>query len=102
MTFFKKKYIYIYEIISVLKSIHDPEISVDIYELGFIYDIRISNNFFIKIIMTLTTPNCPVAEILPLKVKNQILNIKNVKNVEIILTFYPNWTSYMISEVVFL
>jgi len=94
MTFFKKKYID--EIISGLKSIHDPEISVDIYELGLIYDIRISNNFFIKIIMTLTTPNCPVAEILPLKVKNKIFNVKNV---EIILTFSPNWTYDMISEV---
>lgn len=93
---FKKSIIY--EIISVLKSIQDPEISVDIYELGLIYDIRISNNFFINIIMTLTSPNCPVVEIFPLKVKNQILNIKNVKNVEIILTFYPNWTYNMISR----
>ncbi|WP_425359941.1 metal-sulfur cluster assembly factor [Candidatus Karelsulcia muelleri] len=93
---FKKSIIY--EIISVLKSIQDPEISVDIYELGLIYDIRISNNFFINIIMTLTSPNCPVVEILPLKVKNNIFNIKNVKNVEIILTFYPNWTYNMISS----
>ncbi|AIZ48893.1 putative PaaD-like protein (DUF59) involved in Fe-S cluster assembly [Candidatus Karelsulcia muelleri] len=93
---FKKSIIY--EIISVLKSIQDPEISVDIYELGLIYDIRISNNFFINIIMTLTSPNCPVVEILPLKVKNQIFNIQNVKNVEIILTFYPNWTYNMISS----
>ncbi|WP_259289044.1 metal-sulfur cluster assembly factor [Candidatus Karelsulcia muelleri] len=93
---FKKSIIY--EIISVLKSIQDPEISVDIYELGLIYDIRISNNFFINIIMTLTSPNCPVVEILPLKVKNKIFNIKNVKNVEIILTFYPNWTYNLISS----
>ncbi|WP_259285847.1 metal-sulfur cluster assembly factor [Candidatus Karelsulcia muelleri] len=93
---FKKSIIY--EIISVLKSIQDPEISVDIYELGLIYDIRISNHFFINIIMTLTSPNCPVVEILPFKVKNKIFNIKNVKNVEIILTFYPNWTYNMISS----
>ncbi|WP_259147607.1 metal-sulfur cluster assembly factor [Candidatus Karelsulcia muelleri] len=96
--FYDLKKSIIYEIISVLKSIQDPEISVDIYELGLIYDIRISNNFFINIIMTLTSPNCPVVEIFPFKVKNKIFNIKNVKNVEIILTFYPNWTYNMISS----
>ncbi|BAO66354.1 iron-sulfur cluster assembly protein [Candidatus Karelsulcia muelleri] len=91
--------IYIFDIISVLKDIYDPEIPIDIYELGLIYDIRIENNNNIQIIMTLTTPNCPVADILPNEVKFKIFNIKNVKNVEVILTFYPNWTYEMMSEV---
>lgn len=86
------------EIINVLKTIYDPEIPVNIYEMGLIYDIKISNNNIIDIIMTLTSVNCPVAEILPEEVKEKIKNINGIKNVNVELTFEPTWTSEMMSE----
>jgi FeS assembly SUF system protein len=86
------------EIISTLKSIYDPEIPVNIYEMGLIYDIKIKNGGEVKIIMTLTTPNCPVAEILPQEVKKKVELIKKVKNVKIIITFDPPWEYKMMSE----
>lgn len=86
-------------IINVLKTIYDPEIPVNIYELGLIYDIKISSNSkIIDIIMTLTSPNCPVAEILPEEVKEKVKNIEGIDNVNLHLTFEPQWTSEMISE----
>ena len=63
------------EIVKVLKTIFDPEIPVDIYELGLIYDVFVNEDNDVKILMTLTTPNCPVAESLPLEVKNKIADI---------------------------
>lgn len=86
------------KIINVLKTIYDPEIPVNIYELGLIYDIKISQDKTIDIIMTLTSPNCPVAEILPEEVKEKIKNIEGITNVNLELTFEPTWTSEMISE----
>lgn len=86
------------KIINVLKNIYDPEIPVNIYELGLIYDIKISNDKIIEIIMTLTSPNCPVAEILPEEIKEKVQNIEGIKNVIIQLTFEPPWNSEMISE----
>lgn len=85
-------------IISVLKNIYDPEISVDIYELGLIYDIKISHNKDVKIVMTLTTINCPVAESLPLEVKEKIQSIKDVKKADVVLTFDPPWSREFMSE----
>nr|WP_185856449.1 DUF59 domain-containing protein [Blattabacterium cuenoti] len=85
-------------IISILKSIYDPEIPVDIYELGLIYDIQISRKKKVKIIMTLTTPNCPVAESLPLEVKEKVKSIKEISNVNVILTFDPPWSRDFMSE----
>ncbi|WP_185869088.1 iron-sulfur cluster assembly protein [Blattabacterium cuenoti] len=85
-------------IISVLKSIYDPEIEVDIYELGLIYDIQISNEKKVKIIMTLTTPNCPVAESLPIEIKNKVESLKEIKNVDVVLTFDPPWSREFMSE----
>ncbi|WP_185849275.1 DUF59 domain-containing protein [Blattabacterium cuenoti] len=85
-------------IISVLKSIYDPEISVDIYELGLIYDVKVFEKNKIKIIMTLTTPNCPVAESLPLEVKNKVKSIQKVKEVDVVLTFDPPWSREFMSE----
>ncbi|WP_341654754.1 iron-sulfur cluster assembly protein [Blattabacterium cuenoti] len=86
-------------IISVLKTIYDPEISVDIYELGLIYDVQISVKNKVKIVMTLTTPNCPVAESLPLEVKEKVKSIiQEIKEVDVILTFDPPWSREFMSD----
>ena len=86
------------EIIRVLKTIYDPEIPVDIYELGLIYDVQISDEAAVKIIMTLTSPNCPVAESLPAEVREKVTAVENVKEVELELTFEPTWNKDMKSE----
>lgn len=86
------------EIIRVLKTVYDPEIPVDIYELGLIYDVQISDEADVKIIMTLTSPNCPVAESLPQEVKDKVKEVENVKEVELELTFEPTWNKDMMSE----
>lgn len=86
------------EIINVLKTVYDPEIPVDIYELGLVYDVQISDDADVKIIMTLTTPNCPVAETLPQEVKDKVAEVENVKSVELELTFEPSWNKDMMSE----
>ncbi|WP_185852822.1 iron-sulfur cluster assembly protein [Blattabacterium cuenoti] len=85
-------------IVSVLKRIYDPEIPVDIYELGLIYDIKISHEKEVKIIMTLTTSNCPVADSLPIKVKEEVQLIKGIKRVNVVLTFDPPWSREFMSE----
>lgn len=85
-------------IIEALKSIYDPEIPVDIYELGLIYNIDISDDYKVKITMTLTTPNCPVAESLPVDIELKIGSLQEVKSVEINLTFEPPWHKDMMSE----
>ena len=85
-------------IIRVLKTIYDPEIPVDIYELGLIYDVQISDEGEVKVIMTLTTPNCPVAESLPQEVKDKVALVKDVKGVDLELTFEPSWNKDMMSE----
>ncbi|AZA61771.1 MULTISPECIES: SUF system Fe-S cluster assembly protein [Chryseobacterium] len=86
------------EIIRILKTVYDPEIPVDIYELGLIYDVQISDEADVKIIMTLTTPNCPVAETLPQEVKDKVKTVENVNEVELELTFEPSWNKDMMSE----
>ncbi|ASW75262.1 FeS assembly SUF system protein [Chryseobacterium piperi] len=86
------------EIIRVLKSVYDPEIPVDIYELGLVYDVQISEDGDVKIIMTLTTPNCPVAETLPQEVKDKVQAVEEVKSVDLELTFEPSWNKDMMSE----
>lgn len=85
-------------IIKVLKTVYDPEIPVDIYELGLIYDVQISDDGDVKVIMTLTTPNCPVAESLPAEVKEKVGMVKDVNSVDLELTFEPTWTKDMMSE----
>lgn len=85
-------------IIKVLKTVYDPEIPVDIYELGLIYDVHISDDGDVKVIMTLTTPNCPVAESLPAEVKEKVGLVKDVNSVDLELTFEPTWTKDMMSE----
>jgi len=86
------------EVIRVLKTIYDPEIPVDIYELGLIYDVFINENHDVKILMTLTSPNCPVAEVLPQEVYEKIGSIDEINEVEVELTFDPPWGQEMMSE----
>tara|TARA_B100001175_G_C19241886_1_gene510459 strand:+ start:383 stop:682 length:300 start_codon:yes stop_codon:yes gene_type:complete len=85
------------KIINEIKKIYDPEIPVNIYELGLIYKIGIENDV-VKIEMTLTTPNCPVADSLPKMVKNNILNIDGVSDVDLKLVWDPPWTKDKMSE----
>ena len=86
------------KVIAEIKKIYDPEIQVNIYELGLIYDIKIDNYNNVKINMTLTTPNCPVAESLPKEVKDSIMEIKEVKKVDLDLVWDPPWDKTMMSE----
>ena len=86
------------KVIKEIKKIYDPEIPVNIYELGLIYDINIDNENNVKINMTLTSPNCPVAESLPNQVKNSVKEIKDVKNVDLNLVWEPPWDKSMMSE----
>ena len=86
------------KVIEEIKKIYDPEIPVNIYELGLIYDINIDNQNNVKINMTLTSPNCPVAESLPNEVKNSVKEIKDVKNVDLNLVWEPPWDKSMMSE----
>ena len=86
------------KIVKTLKTIYDPEIPVDIYELGLIYDVLVNEDNEVKVIMTLTTPNCPVAESLPLDVKEKVKSIEGVEDAEVELTFDPPWTRDLMSE----
>ena len=86
------------KIIVEVKKIYDPEIPVNIYELGLIYDILIEKDNNVKINMTLTSPNCPVAESLPKEVKDSIMTIKEVKNVDLNLVWDPPWNKDMMTE----
>ena len=85
-------------VVKVLKTIYDPELPVDIYELGLIYDVFLNEDNDVKILMTLTTPNCPVAESLPNEVKNSVKEIKEVKDVDLDLVWDPPWDKSMMSE----
>ena len=85
-------------VIEALKTVYDPEIPVDIYELGLIYDVQISDDADVKVVMTLTTPNCPVAESLPAEVREKVAGVENVKSVDLELTFEPSWNKDMMSE----
>ena len=86
------------KIVAELKSIFDPEIPVDIYELGLIYDVFVNEDNEVKIMMTLTSPNCPVAESLPQEVEEKIKSIDEVKTAEVEITFDPPWTKDLMSE----
>lgn len=86
------------KIVKVLKTIYDPEIPVDIYELGLIYDVFVNEDREVKILMTLTTPNCPVAESLPMEVEDKVKSIAIVKDAEVEITFDPPWTQELMSE----
>lgn len=86
------------DIVRVLKTIYDPEIPVDIYELGLIYDVFVNENSEVKILMTLTSPNCPVAESLPQEVQEKVKSIDDVKDCEVEMTFDPPWNKDIMSE----
>ena len=86
------------KIIKEIKKIYDPEIPVDIYELGLIYKIEIDSKNNVELDMTLTTPNCPVAESLPKQVKESIMNVDGVNEVNFNLVWEPPWDKSMMSE----
>ena len=86
------------KIVRVLKTIYDPEIPVDIYELGLIYDVFVNEENNAKILMTLTSPNCPVAESLPRDVEDKVKSLKEINDCEVEITFDPTWTNEMMSE----
>ncbi|NUY80060.1 SUF system Fe-S cluster assembly protein [Flavobacterium sp. MAH-1] len=86
------------KIVKVLKGIYDPEIPVDIYELGLVYDVMVNTDQEVKILMTLTSPNCPVAESLPKEVEEKIAKIEGIKSAEVEITFDPPWSKDLMSE----
>ena len=86
------------KVIAEIKKIYDPEIPVNIYELGLIYEIKVDEKKNVKINMTLTSPNCPVAESLPKEVKDSIIEIKGVNKVDLDLVWEPPWDKSMMSE----
>jgi FeS assembly SUF system protein len=85
-------------IVKKLKTIYDPEIPVDIYELGLIYDVMVNTDYEVKILMTLTSPNCPVAESLPREVEDKVKSIEHVKDAEVEITFDPPWSKDLMSD----
>jgi len=85
-------------IVNVLKSIYDPEIPVDVYELGLIYEVKIDKDFNVQIEMTLTSPNCPVAESMPKEVEDKVADIPKVKSAKVNIVFDPPWDKDMMSE----
>jgi FeS assembly SUF system protein len=86
------------KVIQVLKTIYDPEIPVDIYELGLVYGVDVSDDAFITITMTLTSPSCPVAETLPPEVEQKIAGIKGVTGAKVEITWDPPWDKSMMSQ----
>ena len=85
-------------IVSMLKTIYDPEIPVDIYELGLIYEVKISKENDVVIDMTLTSPNCPVAETLPKEVEEKVKSVEGVNSCIVNIVFDPSWDKDMMSE----
>ncbi len=86
------------EVVGVICGIYDPEIPVNIYALGLIYDVQVSEDLDVKITMTLTSPNCPVAESLPAEVKEKVKTIPAIQDVDVEIVFEPVWTKDMMSE----
>ncbi len=86
-------------VIDEIKTCFDPEIPVDVWELGLIYELHLDDNGNLKIVMTLTSPNCPAAESLPAEVENKCKLLQGINSVELKLTFEPTWTKEMMSEV---
>lgn len=86
------------DIIEVLKTIYDPEIPINIYELGLIYNIEVSNSGNVHIEMTLTAPGCPVAQSFPGDVESRVMSVAGVKKANVELVWEPQWTKDMMSE----
>lgn len=85
-------------VVEVLKTIYDPEIPVDVFELGLIYEVKIDEDKNVEIEMTLTSPNCPVAESMPKEVEDKIAAIEGVKSAKVNIVFDPPWDKDMMSE----
>ena len=86
------------KVVEKICQIYDPEIPVNIYELGLIYDVQVSDECDVEIEMTLTSPNCPVAETLPVEVEEKVKVVEEVRNVNVNITFDPPWDKDMMSE----
>lgn len=86
------------KIVEAIKTCYDPEIPVDIYELGLIYDIRIDNKKVVHIIMTLTSPSCPVAGSLPGEVEEKVKSVEGIQDANVEVVWDPPWTMEMMSE----
>ena len=86
------------EIVNTLKTIYDPEIPVNIYDLGLIYEVNVSKEGKAVVVMTLTSPNCPVAESMPEEVFEKVSEVEGITHVDVNLTFDPPWTKDMLSE----
>lgn len=86
------------KVVEEIKGIFDPEIPVNIYDLGLIYDISVTAQNEVVVLMTLTSPNCPVAEGLPTDVQERIKDIPEVSDAKVLLTFDPPWTKDLLSD----
>jgi len=86
------------KIVEMLKTIYDPEIPVDVYELGLIYEVKISPENHVEIDMTLTSPNCPVAETMPKEVEDKVASVEGVSSCTVKIVFEPTWDKDMMSE----
>ena len=86
------------KIIEQIKTVYDPEITVNIFELGLIYNISVDEELNVKILMTVTAPNCPVADTLPMEVKNAVEQVSEIKSIWVELTFDPPWTPELMTD----
>lgn len=86
------------KIVAIMKTIYDPEIPVDVFELGLIYSVKISDEYHVDIEMTLTSPNCPVAETLPKEVEDKVASVEGVGSAKVHIVFDPPWDKDMMSE----
>ncbi|MEM0995009.1 MAG: iron-sulfur cluster assembly protein [Bacteroidota bacterium] len=86
------------KIVEQLKTVYDPEIPVDIYELGLIYYIEVNEKGFVDLVMTLTTPMCPVADSLPLEVQEKVLSVEGVDDIDLRVVYDPPWDKSKMSE----
>ena len=86
------------KIVDALKTVYDPEIPVSIYDMGLIYEIRIDEKMIAHITMTVTAPNCPVAESLPIEVHNAVKAVEGIEDADVVMTFEPPWNEDMMTE----
>ncbi len=85
-------------VIDIIRTVYDPEIPIDIYELGLIYEVKVDEKFHADVLMTLTSPSCPVAETLPLEVEDKVKGIDGIETAKVEITFDPPWDKDMMSE----
>lgn len=85
-------------VIDIIRTVYDPEIPVDIYELGLIYEVKVNDEAHADVLMTLTSPSCPVAESMPAEVEEKVRSVEGVESGKVELTFDPPWDKDMMSE----